>query len=96
VQLIQATSESNIGDAAAITRTFNFLNGFNKSEPNAAGGAQNSGFYALLTAVNQSEINTGEADGNVFSHVADGKSTATGRTKTKKCNTKCLFLLIIG
>jgi hypothetical protein len=94
VQLIQSTSESNIGDAAAITRTFNFLKGFNKSEANAVGGAQNLGFYALLTAVNQSEISTGDAVGNVFSHVAGGKSTATGRVKTKNCNMRCLFFLI--
>jgi hypothetical protein len=95
VQVIPATSDSNIEDGAAITSVFNFLNRFNKSEPNAAGGAQNPSFYALLTAATQSEFDTVDAAPIVFAYVPDGNSIATPRLGNTRCNVRCFNFLII-
>jgi hypothetical protein len=73
---------------------FHFLNGINQSTPNAAGGAQNQGFYALLASVNQSEFSTGDAARNIFPYAGDGRSAATARLGPARCNVKCFNILI--
>jgi hypothetical protein len=95
VQVIPATSDSNIGDADAIRNAFNFLYSVNQSEPNAAVGAQNPGFYALLREVNQSEFNTGVAARNVFASVPEVNSIGTARLGPKTCNVRCFVYFVI-
>jgi hypothetical protein len=89
-----ATLESNVGNADAVTNSFNFLNGFNQPEPNAAGGAQNPGLYALLTADTQLENNMGGADRNLNTDVVDGISTATAQVELYGCRMMCISGLL--
>ena len=73
---------------------FNFLNGFNHSEPNAADGAQNPSFYTLLTADAQLKINMGDASRNLPLYVVDDNSTATGQVAPYKCKINCIIFLV--
>jgi hypothetical protein len=90
VQVIPATSDSNVGDSAAKTGAFYFLNGVNQLEPNAADGTQNPSLGALLTEDTKLEFNTGGAARNVLAYVADGNSFATRLLAQKGCHVTCV------
>jgi hypothetical protein len=89
VRVIPATSDSDFGDAAVKMSPFNFLNGVNRSEPNAADEAQNESFYYLLTADTQSEFNRRGTARNVLTIVCDGNLTATRIVARKGCKVLC-------
>jgi hypothetical protein len=67
----------------------------NQSEPNAAVGAQNPVFHALLTAANQSEFNTGNAARNFFASVPEVKSIGTARMGPKRCDVRCIIFYFL-
>jgi hypothetical protein len=91
VQVIPATSDSNVGDAAAITSAFNHLNGFNRPEPSDAIGTQNQGFNALLPADTQLGFNVGDTDQNLIAYLAGGNLIATRQALSRTCRVNCIL-----
>ena len=89
MQVIPATSDSNVGNADAIRNAFNFLKGFNQSEETFAGVAQNPSIYALLPVDTQMEINTRDAPRTLTVNVVDVNSTATGQVALYGCRITC-------
>jgi len=95
MQVIPATTDSDFGTADEIKNAFNFLNGFNHSEPNAADGAQNPSFDTLLTADTQSKITMGDASRNLPFYVVEDNLTATGQVAPYEyhCTIDCIIVL---
>jgi hypothetical protein len=68
-----------------ITSNYYILSGINQSEQNAADGAQNQRFYALLAADTQSKFDSGDAARNLSAYLAGGNSITARRVALGGC-----------